>query len=99
LANGLVVAIVGIVRLARRRTRGQGQRHRDRDRDRQTEAAETRHTGSKFNDLNNLRSIGAVTREEFNLLWADLDNTGPGESGVDRIERIRRSLSAATRAR
>jgi hypothetical protein len=88
LANGLVVAIIGMVQLALRRTRGQGQR--DRDRSRQTEAAETRHTRSTLKDLNNLRSTGALTRGEFTLLRAALDNTGPAESGVDRIERIRR---------
>ncbi len=86
LAIGLVVAIIGMIQLAFRRTRGQGQRRRNR----QTEAAGTRRTRSKFDDLNNLRSTGALTRQEFELLRADLDNTGPGESGVDRIERIRR---------
>lgn len=88
LINGLVVAIIGIVQLVLRRTRSQGPRQRDRRR--RTEAAETHRTRSTSNDLNNLRSTGALTREEFKLLKADLDNTGPGESGVDRIERIRR---------
>ncbi|GAA1032791.1 hypothetical protein GCM10009557_32420 [Virgisporangium ochraceum] len=86
LLNGLVVAAIGIFQLVRRRTHGQGQRHRDR----RAGAAATRRGRSPFYDLENLRSTGALTREEFTLLRADLENAGPGEEGLDRIERIRR---------
>jgi hypothetical protein len=88
LVNGLVGAVIGIVHLVRRRTRAQGQQHRDRAR--QAAAAVTRRTRSTLDDLNDLRSTGALTREEFILLRTGLDNAGPDERGVDRIERIRR---------
>lgn len=84
LANGLVMAVVGIVQLVRRRGQGQGQRQRRR------EQADPRRTRSQLDDLNDLRSTGALTREEFIHLRTGLETAGPGESGVDRIERIRR---------
>ncbi|MGB2571751.1 SHOCT domain-containing protein [Micromonospora citrea] len=88
---GLVVGIVGIVQLVRQRRTKDGTRPGGpRRRGAPTGAA--RDPWSRFKALNDLRSTGALTREEFDALKVDLARSEPNgrrEPAVDRVARIR----------
>lgn len=95
---GLVVGVVGLVQLVRRRrgpggggSRGRtggartGGPHRDGD-----QAGVGRDSWARLKALNDLRSTGALTRAEFDVLKADLagpDN--PRKPATDRVVLIR----------
>ncbi|WP_431976325.1 SHOCT domain-containing protein [Micromonospora haikouensis] len=92
---GLSVGAVGIVQLVRsRRGRGCGPR-RTRNGDpwrRDGQPGAGRNPWSRLKALNDLRSTGALTREEFVALKADLaDPTSAGRRApaIDRVALIR----------
>lgn len=94
---GLVVGVIGLVQLVRRggggsrsrRTKG-GARTGD-PRRRGGPAGDVRTPWSRLKALNDLRSTGALTREEFDALKADLAGfeDGPREPAIDRVALIR----------
>ncbi len=77
---GLVVGVIGVVQLVRRRggaarvTRTTGS---DDPRRRGGPAGAVRDPRSRLKALNDLRSTGALTREEFDALKADLAGSEP----------------------
>ncbi|WP_327010772.1 SHOCT domain-containing protein [Dactylosporangium sp. NBC_01737] len=87
---GLAVGIVGIVQLFRQRGRdGSGSRRtKNGARRRGGPVGAVRGPGSRLKALNDLRSTGALTREEFDVLKADLAGSEP-EPAVDRVALIR----------
>ncbi|MEV4490010.1 SHOCT domain-containing protein [Micromonospora coxensis] len=88
---GLVVGVVEVVQLVRqRRAKGGGRTGDARRRGAPTGAA--RDPWSRFKALNDLRSTGALTREEFDALKVDLAGSGPDgrrKPAVDRVALIR----------
>ncbi|SCG75935.1 SHOCT domain-containing protein [Micromonospora coxensis] len=88
---GLVVGVVGLVQLVRQRRTTDGARTgAPRRRGAPTGAAPDR--WSRFKALNDLRSTGALTREEFDALKADLTGGRPGgrrQPATDRVALIR----------
>lgn len=97
---GLAVGVIGIVQLARRRRGGGANRSRrpaggaqTGNARRQGRPAEDAHSPwARRKALNDLRSTGALTREEFDMLKDDLADTGPDRtsgSTTDRVALIR----------
>ncbi|MBO4208594.1 SHOCT domain-containing protein [Micromonospora echinofusca] len=97
---GLVVGVVGVVQLVRQRGgRGNGSRRTKGGAgtgDRHRRGVPTGAAGdawTRLKALNDLRSIGALTRGEFDVLKADLAGSGadgPGRrSATDRVALIR----------
>jgi hypothetical protein len=96
---GLAVGVVGIVQLLRRRQGGTSRSRRTnggartgnaRRRGGPTDA--TAGPWSRRKALNDLRSTGALTREEFDTLKADLTGSAPDRpsgSTIDRVTLIR----------
>ncbi|MBB5867458.1 hypothetical protein F4553_000837 [Allocatelliglobosispora scoriae] len=83
---GLVVGVVGVVQLVRRR-RGDGSRTKGGGSRRSGGPAKApRDPWSRLKALNDLRSTGALTREEFDALKADLTVAEPR---IDRVAMIR----------
>ncbi|WDZ84512.1 SHOCT domain-containing protein [Micromonospora cathayae] len=89
---GLAVGIVGIVQLVRRRGRRGSGPGRTKDGAR-TAAAPRRSTPwTRLKALHDLRSTGALTREEFDVLKAGLADPEPADRrkpAVDRVALIR----------
>ncbi|MEV0457312.1 SHOCT domain-containing protein [Catellatospora methionotrophica] len=83
---GLVVGIIGIVQLVRQRRKGQPRR-------RDAPAPAAPDTWSRMKTLNALRSTGALTRAEFDLLKADLTDPAPA---IDRVALIRQLAGRRT---
>jgi hypothetical protein len=97
LPMGLAVGVVGIVQLVRQRGAGPngsprtkgGARTGDARRQGGTTDADS---WSRFKALNDLRSTGALTRAEFDVLKADVADPapdGPGKPATDRVALIR----------
>ncbi|MEV4481481.1 SHOCT domain-containing protein [Micromonospora coxensis] len=88
---GLVVGIVGVVQLVRQRRTNNGARTGD-PRRRGAPTGAVRDPWSRFKALNDLRSTGALTREEFDVLKVDLAGSGPDgrrKPAADRVALIR----------
>ncbi|MDG4818044.1 MULTISPECIES: SHOCT domain-containing protein [unclassified Micromonospora] len=88
---GLIVGVVGLVQLVRRRRGGgTGSRRTNtgdlRHRDGQPAAGPD--AWSRMKALNELRSTGALTREEFVALRADLADSAAGRRRVPAIDRV-----------
>lgn len=90
---GLAVGVTGLVQLVRQRGGGHSGSRRTKDGARTggPEGA-LRDPWSRLKELNDLRSTGALTRAEFDVLKANLASSGPDgprKPGIDRVALIR----------
>jgi hypothetical protein len=96
---GLAVGIVGVVQLVRKRRGGGTARRRSQNTRRHGTTSAPSDAWSRLKALNDLRSIGALTRAEFDALKADLaarEPDGPWEPTMERIAAIRQLAGQRT---